>query len=217
VTIRTTDVVPPDLNALMYHLELSIAKARLMNKDDSTAGVYRRKAIRRGELIDKYCWNKLRTFYTDYNWKTKKQSNHINPAGMYPFCFINEHPDYMSFLGTKVAAVIRQKLLKPGGIVTTEFNTGEQWDAPNGWAPLEWMVIWGLDRCGQKDLATDIAARWVKLNEKVFKETGKLMEKYNVEDINKEAGGGEYGGQDGFGWTNGVLLKLIKKYNLPKE
>jgi alpha,alpha-trehalase len=217
VTIRTTDMVPPDLNALLYHLELSIAKARLMNKDDSTAGVFRRKAIRRGELIDKYCWNKLRTFYTDYNWKTKKQSNHINPAGMYPFCFINEHPDYMSFLGTKVAAVIRQKLLRPGGIVTTEFNTGEQWDAPNGWAPLEWMVIWGLDRCGQKDLAADIAARWVKLNVKVFKETGKLMEKYNVEDINKEAGGGEYGGQDGFGWTNGVLLKLIKKYNLPKE
>lgn len=217
VTIRTTDMAPPDLNALLYHLELSIAKAKLMNKDDSTARVYRRKAVRRGELIDKYCWNKLQSFYTDFNWKTGKQSNHINPAGMYPFCFINEHPDYMSFLGTKVAEVIRQKLLKPGGIVTTAFNTGEQWDAPNGWAPLEWMVIWGLDRCGQKDLAADVAGRWVKLNEKVYKETGKLMEKYNVEDINKEAGGGEYAGQDGFGWTNGVLLKLIKKYNLPKE
>ncbi len=217
VTIRTTDMVPPDLNALLYHLELSIAKAKLMNKDDSTASFYKRKAVKRGELIDKYCWNKLKTFYTDYNWKLKRQSNHINPGGMYPFCFINEHPDYMSFLGTKVAAVIRQKLLKPGGIVTTEFNTGEQWDAPNGWAPLEWMVIWGLDRCGQKDLAADIATRWVKLNVKVYKETGKLMEKYNVEDINKEAGGGEYAGQDGFGWTNGVLLKLIKMYSLPKE
>ena len=217
VTIRTTDMVPPDLNALLYHLELSIAKAKLMNKEDSAANLFRRKAVRRGELIDKYCWNKLQSFYTDYNWKTRKQSNHINPAGMYPFCFINEHPDYMSFLGTRVADVIRQKLLKAGGIVTTQFDTGEQWDAPNGWAPLEWMVIWGLDRCGQKDLAADIAGRWVKLNEKVYKETGRLMEKYNVEDINKEAGGGEYAGQDGFGWTNGVLLKLIKKYNLPKE
>jgi alpha,alpha-trehalase len=116
-----------------------------------------------------------------------------------------------------VAAVIREKLLKPGGIVTTEFPTGEQWDAPNGWAPLEWMTIWGLDRCGQKDLAADIAGRWVKLNEKVYKETGKLNEKYNVSDINKEAGGGEYPGQDGFGWTNGVLLKLIRKYGLPAE
>jgi alpha,alpha-trehalase len=217
VTIRTTDMVAVDLNALLYHLEVSISKAKLMNKDDSAAGEYRRKAVRRGELIDKYCWNKLLTYYTDYNFRTQKQSNHINPAGMYPFCFINEHPDYMSFLGKKVAAVIKEKLLKPGGVVTTEFNTGEQWDAPNGWAPLEWMTIWGLDRCGQKDLAADIAARWVKLNEKVYKETGRLMEKYNVSDINKEAGGGEYPGQDGFGWTNGVLLKLIRKYDLPKE
>ena len=131
---------------------------------------------------------------------------------MYPFCFITEHPDYMSFLGTKVASVLRQKLLKPGGLATSEYTTGEQWDAPNGWAPLEWMMIWGLDRCGQKDLAREVAIRWIRLNIKVYKETGKLNEKYNVVDINKKAGGGEYPGQDGFGWTNGVLLHLIKLY-----
>jgi alpha,alpha-trehalase len=217
VTIHTTDMVPPDLNALLYHLEWTIAKALLINKD-SAAADYRRKAIRRGQLIDKYCWNKTRNFYTDYNFRTQKQSSHINPGGMYPFCFINEHPDYMSFLCTKAAGVLREKLLKPGGIVTTEFATGEQWDAPNGWAPLEWMTIWGLDRSGQKDLAADIAGRWVRLVEKVYKSTGKLMEKYNVVDINnKDAGGGEYPGQDGFGWTNGVMLELIDRYNLPKE
>jgi alpha,alpha-trehalase len=217
VTIRTADFIPPDLNALLYHLEWSIAKAKLMNKDDSAAADYKRKAIHRGELIDKYCWNKMVNFYTDYNFKTLKQSTHITPGGMYPFCFVNERPDYMSFLGKKAADVLRAKLLQPGGIATTEFNTGEQWDAPNGWAPLEWMTIWGLDRCGQQDLAADIAARWVKLVVKVYKETGKLSEKYNVVDVNKEAGGGEYPGQDGFGWTNGVTLKLIEKYHLPKE
>ena len=66
-------------------------------------------------------------------------------------------------------------------------NTGQQWDAPNGWAPLEWMTIWGLDRSGQKELAKDIAERWVKLNIKVFENTGKLMEKYNVVDTNLDA------------------------------
>jgi alpha,alpha-trehalase len=215
-TIRTTDMVPPDLNALLYHLEWAIAKGKLMNKD-STAEEFRKKAIHRGELIQKYCWNKGVNFYTDYDFKTGHQSSHINPGGMYPFCFINENPDYMSFLATKAAEVIREKLLKPGGIVTTEFATGQQWDAPNGWAPLEWMTIWGLDRCGQKDLAAEIATRWVKLIEKVYKETGRLMEKYNVVDIDKGAGGGEYPDQDGFGWTNGVLLQLIDKYNLPKQ
>jgi putative intracellular protease/amidase len=33
-----------------------------------------------------------------------------------------------------------------------------------------------------------------------------------VRDGNIITGGGEYAGQDGFGWTNGVLLALIKKY-----
>jgi alpha,alpha-trehalase len=215
-TIHTTDMVPPDLNALLYHLEWAISKAKLMNKD-SAAGEFRQKAIHRGELIQKYCWNKVVNFYTDYDYRTGRQSSHINPGGMYPFCFINENPDYMSFLATKVAGVIRKKLLKLGGVVTTEFATGQQWDAPNGWAPLEWMTIWGLDRCGQKDLAADIAARWVRLNEKVYKETGRLLEKYNVVDLDKVAGGGEYPDQDGFGWTNGVLLELIDKYNLPKQ
>ena len=111
--------------------------------------MYYNKAKKRSENIDKYFWNKKMNFYTDYNFRTHKQSNMIVPAGMYPFCFINEHPDYMSFLGTKVAAVIRTRLLKPGGVATTEFDTGQQWDLPNGWAPLEWMTIWGLDRCGQ--------------------------------------------------------------------
>ncbi|HEY8734422.1 MAG TPA: trehalase family glycosidase, partial [Puia sp.] len=120
----------------------------------------------------------------------------------------------MSLLGKKVAGVLESRLLKDGGFVTTEYNTGEQWDAPNGWAPLEWMMIWGLDRCGQKNLAALAAKRWIKLNIHVYKNTGKLMEKYNVTDVNKEAGGGEYGGQDGFGWTNGVLLKLISMYGM---
>jgi alpha,alpha-trehalase len=213
--IHTTDMVPPDLNALLYHLEWAISKAQLMNKD-SAAAEFRQKAIHRGELIQKYCWNKNINFYTDYNYRTGRQSGHINPGGMYPFCFINENPDYMSFLANKASGVIREKLLKPGGVVTTDYATGQQWDAPNGWAPLEWMTIWGLDRCGQKELAADIGARWVRLVEKVYKETGKLMEKYNVVDSDK-GGGGEYPDQDGFGWTNGVTLHLIDKYNLPKQ
>ncbi|HKO80554.1 MAG TPA: trehalase family glycosidase, partial [Chitinophagaceae bacterium] len=90
-----------------------------------------------------------------------------------------------------------------------------QWDAPNGWAPLQWITIKGLENYGYDELAHEIAGRWIRLNTDVFKRTGKLMEKYNVEDTNLEAGGGEYKGQDGFGWTNGVLIALIKKYGMP--
>ncbi len=156
-------------------------------------------------------------FYTDYNYRTAKQSSVVSPAGMYPFCLFNRKLDYMSLLARRAGEVIKEKLLRDGGIQTTANATGEQWDAPNGWAPLQWMVIWGLDRCGQRELAREIADRWIKLNVDVFQRTGKLMEKYNVADTKLEAGGGEYAGQDGFGWTNGVLLKLISKYGLPKE
>lgn len=107
-----------------------------------------------------------------------------------------------------------QNSIKQGGMVTTLKNTGQQWDAPNGWAPLQWITIIGLENYGYHDLAKEIATRWFNLNKKVFLQTGKLMEKYDVVNINKRGGGGEYPSQDGFGWTNGVLLALMHKYNL---
>jgi alpha,alpha-trehalase len=116
-----------------------------------------------------------------------------------------------------VGSVIREKFLRPGGVVSTLETTGQQWDAPNGWAPLQWMVIAGLANYGQTDLAKTIAKSWIQLNTNVFKRTGKLMEKYNVVDTQLEAGGGEYAGQDGFGWTNGVLLALIQIYGDSKR
>jgi alpha,alpha-trehalase len=74
------------------------------------------------------------------------------------------------------------------------------------------MGVWALNNCYQPELAKTIATRWIQLNKDVYARTGKLMEKYNVMDTHLEAGGGEYPGQDGFGWTNGVLLALMKKY-----
>ena len=35
-----------------------------------------------------------------------------------------------------------------------------------------------------------------------------MMEKYDVVDLSRPAGGGEYPTQDGFGWTNGVALAM---------
>jgi alpha,alpha-trehalase len=217
ITIQTTNTIAVDLNALLYNLEIVIAKARQMKGDEINSNEFRKKANKRQAAIDKYCWNKQLNFYTDYNFKTQRILNVITPAGMYPFCFFEAKPDYLSLLARKAAVDIKMKLLKDGGIVTTVNNSGQQWDAPNGWAPLEWMTIWGLDRCGQKDLAKDIALRWMKLNNNVFQRTGKLMEKYNVVNTHLDAGGGEYPGQDGFGWTNGVLLALIKKYGMPAQ
>ena len=106
---------------------------------------------------------------------------------------------------------VGKHFMKPGGLVTTNFNSGQQWDAPNGWAPLQWIGFEAFWNYGRRDLAITLAERWTGLNEKVFERTGKMMEKYNVEDLSLEAGGGEYPVQDGFGWTNGVYLAMKER------
>ena len=211
-TMQTTKIVPVDLNCLIYHLELTLEKCYSLKHNKSKERLYKTLAQHRAQSIQKYFWSQQQGWYTDYNSKTKQQSPALSLAGMYPLFF--KLADRQQ---AKLAAVtLEQKFLKPGGLTTTLQNTHQQWDAPNGWAPLQWISIMGLENYGGHELARNIAARWVTLNTRVYKNTGKLMEKYNVVDLQLKAGGGEYASQDGFGWTNGVLLDLITKYNLPQ-
>jgi alpha,alpha-trehalase len=214
-SIIVTDMVPPDLNALLYNLEVCLEKAYSITKNETSRKKFQAASTKRYNAVKKYCYNSSLNYYCDYNWKKNKISSKVTPAGMYPLCFFNLYPETMEALGKSAAKVISDHLLKDGGVTTTDVNTSQQWDTPNGWAPLLWMTVWGLERTGQQALAKDISLRWMKLNNDVFLRTGKLMEKYNVVDTHLEAGGGEYAGQDGFGWTNGVLLALINKYGKP--
>lgn len=209
-TIRTTDIIPVDLNSLLFNLEKTLARAYRLQKNTSKANYYENLAAKRKKAINKYFWSPEDGFYVDYDMETGERLHELTLAGMAPLFF--NAADKKNIAAVK--SVIEKHFLKDGGLLTSLKNTGQQWDAPNGWAPLEWLAITGLDNYGEKEFAKDIASRWVKLNVRVFENTGKLMEKYNVEDIHLEAGGGEYPSQDGFGWTNGVLLALMKKYQL---
>ena len=111
----------------------------------------------------------------------------------------------------RIAATLRERLLQPHGLATTTVRSGEQWDLPNGWAPLQWLAIRGLSRYGEDALAREVAGRWIRRNLELFRTQRKLVEKYDVTG-DAEAGGGEYPLQDGFGWTNGVLRALLARY-----
>ncbi|MBE7174489.1 MAG: alpha,alpha-trehalase TreA [Williamsia sp.] len=211
-TIQTTNYVPVDLNCLLYHLELALAKSYGLKGEAAKQQDFKNRAAARGKAIEKYCWSPALGFYTDFIISSKKQSTEITLASMAPFFLQVADKSHIE----AAANTLQTKFLKAGGFLTSLKNTGEQWDAPNGWAPLEWMAIKGLNNYGQAALAKTAAERWIALNNKVYQSTGKLMEKYNVADTGLEAGGGEYPGQDGFGWTNGVLLKLIGMYGLKK-
>ena len=207
-SIHTTDIIPVDLNCLLVHLEQNIAEAYQLEKNLDAAKHYELLAQKRKQALQKYCWNIEQAFYVDYDFSEQKPGQALTLAGLYPLYFTIATKEQAK----QVAENITARFLRRGGVVTTLESTGQQWDAPNGWAPLQWITIKGLENYGYDELAREIAGRWIQLNTNVFRRTGKLMEKYNVEDINLEAGGGEYAGQDGFGWTNGVLLALIEKY-----
>jgi alpha,alpha-trehalase len=212
-SIQVTDLVPVDLNCLLYHLELTLAKSYKETGNLLQQNYYNQLAEKRKSAINKYCFNTEDNWYYDYNILQNGLSKEKTIAGTTPL-FFNVAPKDVA---KKLADAAQKDFLKAGGFATTLKNSGQQWDAPNGWAPLQFIAIKGLDNYGLTDIAKEAATRWVQLNIKVYKSTGKLMEKYNVEDTHLKAGGGEYPSQDGFGWTNGVLLKLMAMYNLPEQ
>lgn len=206
-TIQTTHIIPVDLNALLYNLEMVLAQGNSLQGNQETANLFTQKAGLRKEALLNICWDNDMGYFQDYNFVAQKFTDIPSLAGMYPLTFKMATPDQAE----KAGKIIQDKFLMPGGVVSTLIDNGQQWDYPNGWAPLQWMTIEGLRNYNNNDLANIIKNRWVNLNTKVYKNTGKLVEKYNVVDLSLEAGGGEYPVQDGFGWTNGVLLKLISE------
>lgn len=209
-TIQTTDIIPVDLNSLLYHMESTISQLYTVRGDSAMADAFAAKAYARKASINRWLWDSDNNVYGDYHFGKNKFTGVPSLATVYPLYF---------GLATQVRAdavarQLQEHFLMPGGLVTTLNETGEQWDYPNGWAPLQWLAIKGLSQYGHKDLSHEIAGRWLNLNRKIFKQTGRMMEKYNVVDISLHGGGGEYPLQDGFGWTNGVALAIGSEFEL---
>ncbi len=201
------NLLPVDLNSLLYFYEKKLAELYSLKNKKEQSDYYLFRSIKRRDLINTLFWNAERKFYFDYNFKSKKLSGVYSLAACYPLFF--EVADTVK--AASVAETLKKKFLKPGGLVTTLNHTGQQWDAPNGWAPLQYIAINGLRNYGFNTLADEIQARWININRKVFDRTKKMFEKYNVENLKLSAGGGEYPLQDGFGWTNGVAIALLKR------
>ncbi len=205
-TIRTTEIIPVDLNSILYGMEMKLAKWNEVSSNKERARKYTKAAEKRRKAIQKYCWDKKSGFYFDYCFTEKKKTDTWSLAGAYPLFFniANEKQ------AKNVSKTLEEKFLFPGGLVTTlSEKTGQQWDKPNGWAPLQWIAIKGLKNYGHEKIAGKIAGNFINIARNFYAQTGKMVEKYDVCDIEKSAEGGEYELQEGFGWTNGVIIKLI--------
>jgi alpha,alpha-trehalase len=209
-TIDVTSLIPVDLNCLLVDLERTLAKAYRVQGDATHAENLEQRAAARADAIRRVSWDAQLNAFGDYNFVRNRLTHLLSAATIYPL---------YAGVATKaqaalVAATVRAQLLRPGGLATTTAQTGQQWDEPNGWAPLQYLAVTGLRRYGHADLAQQIATRWIRTNVAYYQHTGKLVEKYDVDAKAgaTAAGGGEYPLQDGFGWTNGVLRTLMAMY-----
>ncbi len=208
-TLETVELAPIDLNSLLYHAERTIAALLSMRgeaDDVARARHYTALAESRRRTLLSVAWDADSAFFYDVRWRTgERVTDRPTLAATSLLYFGLATPQQ----GSDVARRLERDFLAPGGFITTRIESGQQWDAPNGWPPLQWLAIEGLRRYGAGAVAADARERWLELNRRTFRGTRRMMEKYDVVDLDRVAGGGEYPTQDGFGWTNGVALRLL--------
>jgi alpha,alpha-trehalase len=202
-SIRTTTIVPVDLNAFLFGLEEAISNSG-DEEDKARYGVF---AAERQHAMHRHLWDIQGGYFTDYDLTEDRRRSVPSAAALAPLLAglaTDEQADV-------TARLVENKLIAAGGLRTTLVESGEQWDQPNGWAPLQWIGAEGLRRYGYDQLARSIAQRWLSTVDTTYRQTGLLYEKYDVE-TGKIGGGGEYRSQTGFGWTNGVTADFLDTY-----
>jgi alpha,alpha-trehalase len=207
-SIDTTDIVPVDLNSLLYAMERDIAaRCEALARDCARDFTGRADARRAG--VERWLWSEDEGRYGDFDRKRGRLRAGLTAATAYPLFARVASAERAA----RVAATIDARLIAPGGLRTSLVETGEQWDAPNGWAPLQWIAADGLLAYGHDGPARRIAVAWVATVQRGYAGSGRLMEKYDVER-QRPGGGGEYPLQDGFGWTNGVTRAMIARWGI---
>ncbi|KAH9705330.1 Trehalase [Citrus sinensis] len=194
-TLAITSILPVDLNIFILKMELDIASMAQIVGDNRTAESFLKAAQARKQAINSVFWNEEKGQWLDY-W--------INT------CIVEKVKKSFQSSG----------LLGAAGIATSWTRSGEQWDFPNGWAPLQHMIVEGLAKSGSqeaKSIAQDITMRWINSNYVAYKETGAMHEKYDVEKCGDIGGGGEYIPHTGFGWSNGVVLAFLEEFGWPED
>ena len=204
-SIQTTSVIPVDLNCLLYIYERKFAFWYHHKGNEQKSRIYRIRAANRKRAIQEVLFNTQRGFYTDYI-IGGGPSDYLTLAGAYPL--YAQIPNLTQ--ARQVISLLENKFLYPGGLVTSLTETKEQWDYPNGWAPLQWIVVQGLENYYQEELAATIRLRWNTLVNQTYQNTGLIFEKYNVVEPSDSPQDGEYALQAGFGWTNGVYMDFLK-------
>ncbi|KAI3501459.1 hypothetical protein L1887_29328 [Cichorium endivia] len=228
-TLSTTMILPVDLNTFIFKMELDISFLAKVAGESSHALQFDEASKARKKAMDAVFWDEEKGQWFDYwldlssnhkdvyKWDSKYQNQDIFASNFIPLWVRFQDETTVK----KVAQSLESSgLLRAAGIATSLTNSSQQWDFPNGWAPLQHMIVEGLVRSGleeAKSLAKDIAIRWIRTNYVTYRKVDAMHEKYDVSKCGEFGGGGEYVPQTGFGWSNGVVLAFLEEFGWPED
>jgi alpha,alpha-trehalase len=169
--------------------------------------VWRKRAQDRAERVNRLMWDAKDGLYYDYDFVHHRVRH-------YPF-LTTFYPLWAGIASKEQAARVQGNLPlfeKIGGLQTSTHVSGNQWDAPFGWAPLQMIAVEGLRRYGYAEDAERISMKFLSLVRREFLSHGYIVEKYDVVQGGSNVSGNIHFGysanQAGFGWTNAVFTSL---------
>lgn len=201
----TDEFAPVCLNSLLYKYELDMARFATELGRPRDAALWKNRAAHRRWAINHFLWNKEANAFYDYNYVTKTMSEYNYISAFYPL---------WAGLATAEQAAAEEKHLAvfehDGGMAMSDRESGTQWDLPYGWAPTNWLAAEGLERYGYKQDAARISREFTNTVETNYNLDGTIREKYNVVSGsgNVRVAAGYKTNVIGFGWTNGVYLRM---------
>eukprot|EP00708_Paratrimastix_pyriformis_P003010 GAFH01001774.1.p1 GENE.GAFH01001774.1~~GAFH01001774.1.p1 ORF type:complete len:375 (-),score=123.60 GAFH01001774.1:163-1287(-) len=214
--IATADLVPVDLNAILYRNERTLAALHgLAGSPQATVQQYQDAAAKRAAQIKALLWHPDSGRWHDYNWAADRPMvGSLFPSSFAPlWCGLGVDQQYTRQQWD--AAVPQSFRESAGGVPTSlpDVQSGQQWDWPNVWAPLQTVMLEAARSVGDDDFALTLAQRWVDTTYCGWNCTGAVFEKYSANEVGSAGRGGEYEVvRDGFGWTNGLVLRAMADY-----
>lgn len=190
--LKTRSIIPVDLNAIIYRNAIILAEFCRHFNNVSSAEKYEKRAEEWKIAVTEVLWHEEVGAWLDYDIINDIKRDYFYPTNILPLwtdCYdLKRKEEYVS----KVIKYLEksQIMLNLGGIPTTLEHSGEQWDYPNAWPPLQYFVVMSLDKTNDpwaQRLAYEVSLRWVRSNYKAFNVSSSMFEKVkNVKKCSKD-------------------------------
>jgi alpha,alpha-trehalase len=210
----THHFAPVGLNSLLYKAETDMQRIATLLGNPGAAEQWASRAQRRKELMNRFFWNESTGMFFDYDFMKNMRSEYKYITTFYPLWTGVATPAQ-----AKAVMANLQTFERKGGLLTSPYETGVQWDAPYGWAPTQLIAVEGMQRYEMKAEYDRVAREWISTVAENFGREGTIREKYNVVTQTSQTSitAGYKQNVVGFGWTNAVTLIFIEELGLNAE